>query len=176
MRDFTEQNDPAWYLRLVKLAEDPGAQSMWAADELAQLWHHQLEANVPKCVEELSLVHALHCQTLCAGAVPPIKSLRDLFLRHAPDVQVLAMVAKWMERALGDPEELLPREVALSLFNVSIVLARVRCATKLINGSDTELARRADWVAARSWMDAGTAEQMRLASRELGGIDSLEGR
>ena len=176
MCDFAEQNDSAWYLRLVKLAEDPGAQSMWAADELAELWHHQLEANVPKCIEELSLVHALHCQTLCGSAVPPITSLRDLFARQAPDIQVLTMVARWMERALGDPEEQLPREVALSLFNVSIVLARVRCATKLISGSDTELARRAAWVASRPWMDAGTAEQMRHASRELGGIDSQEPR
>jgi hypothetical protein len=170
-----QQHDRDWFLRLVNEAADGASNApIWTASELEPMWAHQLEASVVKCIEELSLVEALHCQALCESAAPPIISLRDLFSREKPDLAVLTKVGRWMERALGDPEELLPRDIALSLFNITIVLARLRCDSKLIGGSDKELARRADWVATRPWIDRASAEAMRRATTELGGIDSQE--
>src|SRR4051812_43031645 len=106
MSYFTETKEPAWYLRLVNLAQDASAESLWSPDELAEVWICQLNASVPKCVEELSVVHAMHCQTLCDQATPPIRSIRDLIASSSPDLQLLSMVARWIEQTLADTDEL----------------------------------------------------------------------
>src|SRR5687768_17616259 len=94
MSNFAEGRDPTWYLRLVDVAQDSGAVPTWSQADLADVWKHQLDAGVAKCIEELGLVHALHCQTLCENASPPITSVRELFDHLAPDLKVLTMVGK----------------------------------------------------------------------------------
>ena len=176
MTQSTVEHDPGWYLRLIDFAQQSDAATVWSPSEVQTVWSHQLDASVPTCIEELSPVEALHALTLCESASPAITSLRDLFSRADPEVQLLTMVARWMEQTLGDPDELLPRDVSVSLFNIAIVLARSRCATRLIQTTDLDLARRADWVASRPWIDANTAQNMRHATEQLGGIDSQEAR
>lgn len=172
MSNHTDTKDPAWYLRLINLAQDSTAQPLWSPDELAEVWTCQLNASVAKCVEELSLVHAIHCQTLCAEATPPIANIRDLIASPSPDLQLLSMVARWIEQMLADTDELVPRDISLALFSLFVVLARVRSNTHLIGGSDAHLAKRAIWVAARPWIDPSTRQLMRDAATTLGGADS----
>jgi hypothetical protein len=171
---YWTSNDRDRYLRLATLAADASTAPMWQPTDVQPVWARQLDANVVKCLEELGPVHALHAQTLCESVSPHIESLRDLFSRSTPNLELLTLVGRWMERELGDPEELLPRDVSVALFNIAIVLARLRCNARLINGTDTELARRADWVASRVWIDPQSALLMRQATIELGGLASQD--
>lgn len=173
MRDsISAARDPEWYLRLVDLAQDTTAIPLWSPEELQEIWAHQLNSSVIRCIEELSPVHALQCQSVCNAVTPRIQTMRDLITRADAPEQLLTMVAKWMQRALGDTDELLPRDISLALFNVAIVLARTRCNVNLINSSDGEIARRAAAVAQRAWLDDATRELMDVAATELGGVDS----
>ncbi len=163
------------FLRLVSLA-DSEAVPLWSGDEIADVWRHQLRALLVRCIQELGPVHAIRCETLCAELDPPVRTLQELIRHPKPNVELLSLVARWVERALGEVDEVLPRDVALCIFNLLIVLARTRCSTKLIAGQDIELARRAEWVAARPWLDAPTRAVMQRAIAELGGTDSQEMR
>ncbi|CAN5524955.1 hypothetical protein BH09PLA1_BH09PLA1_23170 [soil metagenome] len=170
MKDrFASTHDPGWYLRLVNLAEDSTAAPLWSPEELREIWTHQLDASITRCIEELSLVDALQCQSICAAAEPPITAIRDLFARPDPPLELLRMLAKWMQRTLGDTEEVLPREISVAMYNLAIVLARSRCGAQLINSSDADLARRAAAVAERAWLDDDTRSLMHSAAAQLGG-------
>src|SRR5450432_852774 len=114
------------YIRLVNLIQSESA-SFWDQEELGEVWAHQLDSVLVKSIEELGVVHALRCETLGGPCILPIRTLKDLIHHPRPAVELFMQVGRWMEQMLGNVDELLPRDIALCLFNLAVVLARVRC-------------------------------------------------
>jgi hypothetical protein len=157
------------YLELVKLALDEPARGFpWREDELRGVWQSQLAAPLSTCVQELGAIEAMRCETLCAEQSPAVSAVRDLLHHEHPNAELLRLLASWTQRLLHDPGELLPREVALGLFNAAVVVARVGCGVRLVALDDEAFAQRAEWVASRPWLDDATRTMIGRAIAALG--------
>lgn len=162
------------YLELVKLAlNEPARGFPWREDELNAVWESQLAAPLSTCAQDLGPIEAMRCETLRAQQRPRVVSVRDLLHQERPNAELLRLLASWTERLLHDPGDLLPREVALGLFNAIVVVARARCGVNLVALDDEGFKQRCEWVVSRPWLDPITrgiiARASELKSQMLNG-------
>jgi len=163
---MSEPEDSERYLRLVNLASSDAIPT-WTAQELADVWQHQLASPLVSCVQEVSPVHALRCEALCASANPQITTIEQLLHHPSPHTELFIHLARWLEQSINSKHELLPRELAAALLDIALILSRVRTGTCIVSIADKDLSDRARVVTTSAWLDDRTRQAMIKAADEL---------
>jgi len=154
--------------RLLRLAE-PGAavERIWSKHELGEILAHQLAAPICVDLQQLDNLRALQAAQLADAANPPIRSFADLFAHENPPLELLRLVKAFAQAQLHAPEPLLPKPIALTLYDGAILAALVRCGERITDLPDRNLAEGTAWLVGEPWMDRTLGRFLRDAAGTL---------
>jgi hypothetical protein len=135
------------------LATGEESARLWAPEELAALFRHQLSAPIAVDLGTLDARTAERVRTLSETQGLLLKSFRDLFQHPAPACELLALVKDFAKANLEDSARGLPKEVATGLYYLSIAAALVRLDARITQLPDADLARGLAWAIGQPWLD-----------------------
>jgi hypothetical protein len=129
---------------------------LWAPDELAAVFRHQMGAPVLVDLSGFDPGTAVRLKTLSEAQGLLLKSFSDLLLHPSPPIELLKLTKEFAKANMNQPESGLPAEVVRLLYYSSIAAALVRLDTRISKLSDTELRRGLLWAKDQVWIDNET--------------------
>jgi hypothetical protein len=133
---------------------DGGNKEVWMPNDLKAILDHQLSAAVEVDLATVDASLTGQIRTLAEGAVPPIKTFRDLLTHRKPPLELLEWTKRFAKRCRSCPDSPLPDEVATVLYFLAIVVARATCGVRISGLDDQALGYGLQWALAQSWLDA----------------------
>jgi hypothetical protein len=154
---------------------------LWQEEEYGAILECQLSAPLDFDLSYLGEQTRERVRTLCSGQRPPITSFHDLLHHACPPVELLRLAKEFARAAQSRSDllppahgvPLLPSDVALLLYTLSIVVAMTKCGCRITKLDDQALRHSFAWALNLSWVDEPTRELLRagcqaVADEELG--------
>jgi len=129
---------------------------LWAPDELAAIFHHQMATPVFVDLGGFDPGTAVRLKTLSEAQGLLLKSFSDLFHHPSPPVELLRLTKEFAKANMNQPESGLPTEVVNVLYYASIATALVRLDARISQLKDEDLRRGLLWATDQAWIDVET--------------------
>jgi hypothetical protein len=140
--------------RLAQMLTADGA-DRWRAEEMGAILRHQL--SVPLELDLAGTASADSAQIAIEGAQTSWPATFGDLLHHArPPLEMLQRVKRFAKACKVKADGPLPTEVATVLYFASIVVALLRCDTRISELDDKAIRTGTDWVLAQTWLDQPT--------------------
>jgi hypothetical protein len=157
--------DPSLLARILDVEE--ATIHAWPQHELGSILRHQLATPVQLDLEGRNsslhagphaLPHGQHLGKLTFG---------ELLHHPEPPVELLRQIKHFAKASRKSGESALPAEIATVIYLMAIVVARLRCHTRISEQSDESLAHGIHWVQSQPWVDERTHQLFREALRHF---------
>ncbi len=154
MSNETEKTQSGSIARMLLLGKG-GHTRLWRDDELQSICRHQLAAPIEFDLDSLPLRPAQGKQVAmtCAAQNLLIRSFADLLHHPHPPVELLEMIRQYAKACRADPEGALPPEVASVLYYAAILVAQMRCQTRIGSLGDDALKAGTRKLLSYAWLD-----------------------
>ena len=129
---------------------------LWAPDELAAIFRHQMATPVFVDLGGFDPGTAIRLKTLSEAQGLLLKSFSDLFHHPSPPVELLKLTKDFAKANMDHPESGLPTEIVSVLYYTSIATALVRCDARISHLNDADLRRGLLWAKDQAWIDEET--------------------
>jgi hypothetical protein len=140
-------------LRLSRLLRvEGGNERPWSPAELAAVLRHQLDA--PVAMDFTPTGGSPGKQEAMRGG--DIRSFADLLHAPKPPLGLLQRVKDFAKANCGNPDAVLPHDVAAVLYYAAIVAAQLHAAGTISRLDIGELRRGLEWAVALDWVDMRT--------------------
>ena len=154
--------------QLAKLfGAEPHAPAAWSMQEVEAIYRHQLATPLKVELAGLQPEDALRLSTVAEAQGLLLRSIGDLLHHSHPPLMLLTMLKDFAKRLMEHPDSPLPREVASLLYWSAIAAGLTRAKTRLTSLDDGRLREGFRWAMSQPWLDAPTAEMLRLADSGL---------
>jgi hypothetical protein len=130
--------------------------TLWAPDELAAIFRHQMATPVFVDLGGFDPGTAVRLKTLSEAQGLLLKSFSDLFHHSSPPVELLKLTKEFAKANTNHPESGLPTEIVNVLYYTSIAAALVRLDMRISQLKDADLRRGLLWAKALAWVDEET--------------------
>ena len=155
---------------LARLIDLSAARSqVWKPEELGAVLGHQLSAPVEFDLGGLDQGMPRKLGTLASAEGLLLKSFDDLLHHPNPPVELLELTKEFAKSHKNHPDSPLPWEVATLLYFGSIVVAMMRCNTRITELDDGALRSGVAWAIEQPWVDQRTRS---LFEEGLGFLDT----
>ena len=156
---------------MLEFALDPDLedQRYWQPPELADLLQHQWDAPLEADLGELPPGRARLLKRLCEAEHLLLKSYGELFSHPLPPIEVLEMIKDYAKRHLARPNLELPEEMAMVLYVLSVVVARLRCGKRITSQSDEAVRKNIETMLSEPWITDSVAMLLREGLAVFGG-------
>jgi len=143
--------------RLADLLEEGDcAERLWQPQELATILRHQLSAPVQFDLGGLEKGLARKLAALSEAEGLLVRSFADLLFHPNPPVELLELTKRFAKACRAHPQGPLPHEIATLLYYASIVVAMLRCGTRITSLGDDSLRRGVGWLLEQPWLEERT--------------------
>jgi hypothetical protein len=115
---------------------DPTADRIWATDELAALFHHQLSATAK----------------IAPGTEAATRTVGELLADPNPAVEQLVELKDFAKANASHHDSVLPSDLAKVLYYLAIAAALVRTGRRITSMSDPELATSLRWAGSQPFV------------------------
>lgn len=136
-------------LMLPEGGELPG----WSTEDLAAMLRHQLQASLESDLVRTNTISPQDYAAIVSEAAQSPRTFGELFSHPTPPLNLLKLVKDFAKLCRTDPDHPLPTEITMVLYHISVLLAQVRCATRISSLSNHKLRQGCEWVTAQAWVD-----------------------
>lgn len=133
----------------------------WHPEELGALLEHQWNAPLEADLGQLAPERALLLKRLCEADHLLLKSYGELFAHPMPPIEILEMIKDYAKRQLARPNLELPEEMAMVLYVLSVVVARLRCGQRITSQPDETVRSNIQSVLTQPWVTEPVARLLR---------------
>jgi hypothetical protein len=127
---------------------------IWVDSELGAILRHQLNSPVGFDLGNMGHQTAKDLKRLCEADHLLVESFSTLFRHPNPPVKLLVLTRDFAKLHLLRSESLLPRKIARILYLTSIVVAMVKCGTRITKLDDAHIKEGLGWGLGHTWLDA----------------------
>ena len=143
-------------LMTLAVAGGRSTNELWAPEDLAMIWRHQLGAPL---VFDLGGASPDAEATVTLLCIPhAIKSVADLVSHPAAPLPLLRMLKDFARDQREQPESAYPEPVALALYYVAIALDESRHQCRISRMDEARLREGMKWLAHEPWLDSATRD------------------
>jgi len=129
---------------------------LWATDELAAIFRHQMATPVFVDLGGFDPGTAVRPKTLSEAQGLLLKSFSDLFHHPSPPVELLKLTKEFAKADMNHPGSGLPTEIVNVLYYTSIAAALVRFDIRISQLKDADLRHGLLWAKDQAWIDEET--------------------
>jgi hypothetical protein len=129
---------------------------LWAPDELAAIFRHQMATPVFVDLGGFDPGTAVRLKTLSEAQGLLLKSFSDLFHHPFPPGELLKLTKEFAKANMNHPESGLPTEIINVLYYTSIAAALIRLDMRISQLKDADLRRGLLWAKDLAWIDDET--------------------
>lgn len=145
---------------------------LWTQEDIAAVFRHQMDAPVAVDLSAFDPSLSARLALLANSKGLLLRSFRDLLQHPAPPVELLVLAKDFAKANRSHPDSVIPGEVATFLYFASIAAAMTRCAKRISELKDAELAEGFDWALRQSWVDEAMKGLFNYARRLVIGTGS----
>lgn len=128
----------------------------WLPDEVGAVLRHQLNAPIEFDLSELDDISSDRVARLAAAHGLLVKSFLDVFQHQNPPVELLILTKQFAKRHSQARRSPLPKQVAMVLYYLSILTARVRLGQHISSLDDKRLCAGIERILKEGWVDETT--------------------
>jgi hypothetical protein len=132
----------------------------WLADDLAQIWRHQLQVPL-----EVELAEAFPGFSPSNYDLPMPRTFAELLKHPAPPMDLLVLVKNLAKVRRGQAG--FPSEIATALYHAAIAIGVARHGQRMTELDDAALAHGFQWTLRQSWLDESTRGVVESALRSV---------
>ena len=148
---------------------EPGAERIWASEELGAILKHQLSAPLQVDLINLEQGLAVKLKNLAESQGLLLKSFADLLYHPNPPVELLQITKQFAKSCRLSANSPVPHDIASVLYFASIVAAMVRCRRRITGLDNEEVRSGIDWALALPWLDKPTRSLFQEGQEFLNG-------
>jgi hypothetical protein len=160
-----QQTDPRVLALILEVDEAP--RRIWPAEELGAILRHQLATSIQLDLEGLGGTLKTRLIALSPAQQPGKLTFGELFQLAHPSLDLLQLVKQFAKSSRVRGETGLPAEIATVIYLASIVVALLRCNTRISEQSDEALAYGVQWVIDQPWVDETMRQLFRSAMKHF---------
>ncbi len=127
-----------------------GSDEVWGEEDLAAILRHQLSAPLGFDLKRMGADSRKTVAHFTRSSTQRLKTFADLFGHPDPPVDLLSLAKEFGKTADGGT---VPRDVGLVLYYAAVLVARLRCDSRISDLSDSDLLTGVEWVLRRTWLD-----------------------
>lgn len=147
----------------------------WHPEELGALLEHQWNAPLEADLGELAPEQVGLLRRLCEAEHLLLKSYGELFAHPMPPIEMLEMIKDYAKRNLARPNLELPQEMAMVLYVLSVVVAKLRCGKRITSQGDEMVRQNIEILLSQAWITESVAKLLREGLAAFGGsVDSSD--
>jgi hypothetical protein len=142
---------------------------VWHPEELNAILDHQWRAPLKVDLGGQSEEQAERLKLLCGADNLLLKSYGEIFCHRMPPIELLVMIKEFAKRNLAHADAALPREIALTLYVLSIVVAKTRCGRRIGARPNHVMRANIESVLQQPWLTQPVIELLREGLAAFGG-------
>lgn len=152
---------------LARILSQDEPQPVWAPQEMAAMWQHQMRAPIDADLASVRTARASALRNASDAAPFQGRSFSHLLHHDAPCLKLLQLTKDFAKQTLKEAEDPQLKEVTAVLYYASYAAGIVRCGTRLGGMSEHELAGGFDWALKRAWLDDTTRKLIKQARKSM---------
>jgi hypothetical protein len=151
------------------LGPEVQAPRLWRPEELRTFLRLQITSPLFPDIEGFDPEGAARIESVLAADTyyRGIECFADLFHLFPPPLELLRLTKGFARSQLGNPEALLPQEVASVLYYASMLLAYLRCHEPLNRLNEGALLKGLHWGLEQTWLNSETRALFEEGTRRL---------
>ncbi|WP_428388223.1 hypothetical protein [Mucisphaera sp.] len=149
------------------IALDPLEGHTWTADDLGKIFKHQLNSPLLLDLSDFDPGSAAHAKGIALKATPPIETFSDLLTHPKPPKELLDLVKAFAKSLMNRRDAALPRELAVTLYYLTIAAALDKNQTRITTLPDNQLKQGLNWSASQPWLNPILKDTLKQATAKI---------